>query len=646
MQLDEITNFLWPISSLLLMAAAIVFLFVHYDANFRRHWKKVAGFCLLFVFVAACCVSFLTLTIQEKTQEKLLGYAPIYARVMERMHHDSMSEGTSEQDQAYLSLVDLEKIWLSANKFVSDIYTMKMNAEGKIYLMVDSETDNDRNGIFDGDREQRTKPGEIDEKDLENLKLAFSGQDVFSGRVVQDRWGSWVSAYVPLRLPDGKIDAVLGVDFDAELYLADQKRMIFLSGLFFEALFGFLLLFAKFRFKEISTNELLVKALKLSEEAKETKSRFISTISHEIRTPLNGISGALELLDLDPTAAETKTYLKIVRSCSSQLLDLVDDVLDFSKLESNKVTLEKIPVDMHQLLSSALDLVRLKAKEKKIELNADFEALRDLSFEGDPVRIRQIVSNLLNNAVKFTSTGSVTLRARNTSKLEISIADTGAGISQESQGKLFQSFSQVDASTTRKFGGTGLGLAISKALVELMGGSIAVESKLGEGSVFSVILPIKYVGRVAFEEIPQTQHIRSGASAEKYKVLIADDNDVNRQLLVRYLAKLGHTCRQAKNGQEALDILENEFQDLVFMDGQMPVMDGYEAVKKIKKQYSKPGKTPKVIAITANANHEDRNRFLNCGADDFLLKPATLSQINEVIAKQMVTETKGRKRSA
>lgn len=378
-----------------------------------------------------------------------------------------------------------------------------------------------------------------------------------------------------------------------------------------------------------------------AQEASEAKSHFLANVSHELRTPMNGVLGMTGLLLDTHLTDEQRKYAELVKSSSESLLVLLNDVLDFSKMESGHFSLDPQVFDLKEWMQSWTEVMRIRAQEKGLKFHVELDANLPKNVFGDADRLRQIVTNLIGNAIKFTSTGFIKVQIQNAESqffpcnLFFRITDSGIGIPKDKTSQLFQKFYQVDASSTRQFGGTGLGLAISKQLVEMMGGTIGVQSQVGVGTEFWFAVHLKAIQE---EESKQQESILPTEIPDfsdwTPRILLVEDNSINQRVALGILRKIGLKADVVENGKAAIDVLSKQRFDIVFMDCQMPQMDGYEATRTIRTP-STGVLDPNVliIAMTAHSMQGDRDKCLRAGMDDYLSKPLQLSAMAQVLAK-------------
>jgi two-component system, sensor histidine kinase len=389
------------------------------------------------------------------------------------------------------------------------------------------------------------------------------------------------------------------------------------------------------------SREYLSETKQQAEEATKAKSRFLANMSHEIRTPLNGIIGTIDLLQHTPLNAEQEELMLSLKSSSTHLLEIVNDVLDISKIEADKLELFEGPCNLQYIIQqvSAISTPRLISLKKNITLNTQIHAGVENEIIADESRIKQVLINLIGNAIKFTESGSIQLDITanhiddSLQELNFSVIDTGIGISEENIQSLFIPFNQIDSTATRKFSGTGLGLSICRKIIEEMGGRIWVESEVGKGSAFKFIIPVQINLVRKTQQQPQRHSAGTviGTEIKPLKMLVAEDNNMNQLLATKMFKKIGYIIEIANNGREAVEMTSKYDYDLVFMDIHMPEMDGIEATEKIL--HSGKAKVPIIIAMTANAVKEAEAEYLQLGMKDIVTKPFTIEQLRKVLEK-------------
>ncbi|WP_457618445.1 ATP-binding protein [Lutibacter sp.] len=387
----------------------------------------------------------------------------------------------------------------------------------------------------------------------------------------------------------------------------------------------------------ILTDIELKKAKESAEESLKVKNEFLANMSHEIRTPLNAIIGFTDLLLETKLTTEQKLHLETMQNSGEILLSLINDVLDLSKLESGKLETEVIPFNLHKQLNEVVRLMKVKAREKNISLNLEIDSNTPTEVIGDPTRLGQILLNLIGNAIKFTNKGSVTVSVKqlkestNNSTVFFEIKDTGIGIVSNKINTVFGAFTQAKSDTSRIYGGTGLGLTIVKKLVDLLNGQITVESKFGKGSVFKFTLPLqKSSNKINIEEHEEDFSMDKPLSLN---ILLIDDNKTNQLLGKTRLERWGCNVELANNGIEGVKKTQQKLYDVILMDIQMPVMDGYEATKIIKNDISEQVSKIPVIAMTAYTSKNDIKRAINAGMDDYIFKPFKPVEVYKLLKK-------------
>lgn len=374
--------------------------------------------------------------------------------------------------------------------------------------------------------------------------------------------------------------------------------------------------------------------------AQKAKEQFLANVSHEIRTPINGIAGMATLLSQNPTIKEQATYLNAIKSAADNLKVIINDILDLASIESGKLNFEKIGFNLNDLLHSVVDSFSVQSAQKGIALNYLLDENISKVLIGDPFRLNQILINLIGNALKFTYGGHIGIKCQlekennKTQHIRIDVADTGVGIPADKLNRIFESFSQADASITRKYGGTGLGLTIVKQLVELQNGKVSVSSIENKGTTFSIIIPYS-IGNAA--EIEDQSSVFKGkkerqTNLKDLRILLAEDNDINRLYATSILKMWGCSADVAENGYVALEKVRNNDYDIILMDIQMPVMDGFEASKAIKMSGAPKNQIP-IIALTANSSAIDIEKCLAAGMTDCIGKPFTPENLFAVLLK-------------
>ncbi|ATC65376.1 hypothetical protein CMV30_16285 [Nibricoccus aquaticus] len=584
---------------------------------------------------------------RHRSLEKIYSsLGPTYALELQKLGHARVTTSTPPNDPAYLALIEAQKNWLRVNPFIADIYTFRRHDPARVAFIVDSETDYNRDGMFDGTREQRTLIGEIYEETTPDFLAVFDGQSTFDTTFKADRWGLWVSSLTPIYDENGRVEAGVGIDFPA----ADWVTTIAISRAL--TLGAMLALVAAFLFREIlftliraeahqrkNTEHELHSAVTAAEHANHARGEFLAVMSHEIRTPLTAVLGFASVLSetrLDPTQ---RRYVDTIISAGDRLVAMLNDVLDLSKMEEGKLTLDSIAWSPALLLNEVVDLLTPSAMEKGLRLRCDQQFSDALAVEGDPARVRQILVNLVNNAVKFTDHGEITVRGRwippdlgaPRGKLIFEVQDSGIGIPSDKLPGLFKQFTPQPG-RPRRANGSGLGLTLSKRLLDLMGGTIAVDSIFGHGSTFTVTLPTSPAQLARPIDLPGSSRppVSTSTPPMRGRALVVDDHSVNRELLKIMLRRQGYLADLATNGAEAIALTAATTYSIIFMDLEMPGMDGFTTTQKIRA--SEPtGRRIPIVAVTATTTKGTREKCLAAGMDEYLTKPVYLPALKSTL---------------
>ena len=560
---------------------------------------------------------------------------------------DQIKDQSDEKKQLYQDISSYfnEIRTLNSTRY---IYTAQKNEEGKLVYVVDG---------LDPDADDVRHPGDyIEEEMVPYIDRALSGENVYSQDIIDTTWGPIFTACYPVRANHDGTGEIIGafcieMDMQSAYGMVEKTNHIsiicgFVAGavLLFICLYTYYV-YQKSKAEEQKQKQLLMNAAEEADAANKAKSAFLLSMSHDIRTPMNAIIGFTNIALHQNTVSDIHDSLEKVQKSSNHLLSLLNDVLDFSRIESGKVTLSPEPVDMTQLTDHVQAIMNGLLFNRDLTFEVHRESPKNPYVLADVARIREVLVNLLGNAVKFTKDGGkITLEISSSPGADEKhiitryvVRDNGIGMSEEFQKKLFDPFSQEDDANARtQYKGTGLGMAITKKYVDLMGGSIAVESKKGVGSTFTVEIPLELTEQVIPSE--QKQHLQRDLTG--IHVLMAEDNDLNAELATAILENAGMTVTRASDGKEVVDLFQNHPRgtyDLILMDIMMPNMDGHQAAKAIRALgiERSDAVTIPIIALSANAFIDDIQESLDSGMNDHISKPINIEELIATITKYM-----------
>lgn len=576
---------------------------------------------------------------RELYEAQFAGIAPLYAHEMARLGHERIGLDTPPDDPSYLAMIEAQKLWLEQNPAIGNIYTYRFS-NGRWRRIVDSETDLNGDGIYFGRHEQRRPIGELLSGPDARAAQSLIGEIITDLHVYEDHHRKWLRVFAPVYDSNGKVDAGVALDVPAEKWMVDLAlARVMPMGLSLCCLMATVVWSAMVQVKTQAIRRLkqtrreLEKARVAAESANAAKSSFLANISHEIRTPMTAVLGFTEILFQEVKDPAARAHLRVIQRNGEHLVMLINDLLDLSKIEAGALALSAQPTNFIEMIYELCKLLRVRIEDKKIEMHVEVDDDVPEWVLVDPLRVQQLLTNLIGNAIKFTHEGSVRVSVARLENdmLQVQVRDTGVGIAPERLEAIFDPFEQADASTTRQFGGTGLGLAISRRLARLMGGDLTVESELGKWSLFT--LTFAAPGAEPRKVDPPAEELDTTNLCGSL-VLYAEDGPDNQKLISHHLERAGAKVLLADDGVKALEMFkrlrkEGRTPNLVLTDIQMPEMDGLQLTRALREE----GCQTPIIALAASVMRTDIERCLQAGCDDCLAKPIRRDVLLEACAK-------------
>ena len=642
-----------------LFIAIIVFVIWGYYRKYS--WPALLlgiGFSVLIFTWGSLFISQSEKELQERLTADLQRAARIYRDAVIGMSHEKIPMVHPTEDEHFKRIFTFFRACHQSNPSIPSTYTLRKDANGVLIFFVEP-------GLYLSDENEydlELKCGDPFPAMQEVGDEVFqTGNPYVSPQPYTDDFGTWITAFEPIRDSNGKVEAILGVDYLAK----DWKGTILKAGTapleivlgVFGCLIAGLILFSEYQLQVRRESEhakqlehllvekdknaiVLQKARVAADAATKAKSDFLANMSHEIRTPMNGVIGLTNLLAKTRLDSLQEEYVTNLQSSAKALLTVINDILDISKIEAGMFELTCQPFGPYEVLNEMSQCFAYTASERNVRFVKEFSSTIPRRLIGDMGRFRQVLLNVLGNAFKFTTLGSVTFRCReeildSSCRLLCEIEDTGIGIDEKMLPTLFKPFVQADSSVTRQFGGTGLGLTIVSHLIERMGGTIGVESTLGKGTLFRFSIPFPVADDVFCDQNEEDSAEKTGSSMiikRQLHVLLVEDVKINIIVASGIIKAMGHELTVAENGLEALEHLRKTPFDIVLMDCQMPVMDGYECVRTLRKSDSgvRNPNIP-VIAMTAHAMSSDRDKCIDAGMDDYITKPIDAVALTKMI---------------